>query len=83
MTSKILQLEGTWEEITTHASQLAGNRIRVTVITNETQSNSSKEPQNIRPASGNSLLRHAGTWEGEDFEDCLQSVYDNRGRLEF
>ena len=83
MTSKILQLEGTWEEITTHASELAGNRIRVTVIANETQSNSSKEPHNIRPASGNSLLRHAGTWEGEDFEDCLQSVYDNRGPLEF
>ena len=83
MTSKILQLEGTWEEILTHTSELAGNKIRVTVITNETQPNSSKETQNIRPASGNSLLRHAGTWEDEDFEDCLQSVYDNRGPLEF
>ena len=83
MTSPLLELEGTWEEITTHASELAGNKIRVTIITNETQYNSSKEPQNIRPASGNSLLRHAGTWEGEDFEDCLQSVYDNRGQLEF
>jgi len=37
MTTQILELEGTWEEITTHASELAGNKIRVTVITNESQ----------------------------------------------
>jgi Protein of unknown function (DUF2281) len=28
-----------------------------------------------RPASGRSLLRHAGTWAGDDFEECLQSVF--------
>ncbi len=37
----------------------------------------------LRPASGRSLLRHAGTWQGDDFEDCLQSVYDSRSEAEF
>ncbi|AUB43559.1 MAG: DUF2281 domain-containing protein [Nostoc sp.] len=36
-----------------------------------------------RPASGRSLLRHAGTWAGDDFEECLQSVYATRGKAKF
>ena len=37
----------------------------------------------LRPASGCSLLRHAGTWQGDDFEECLQSVVESRGQVEF
>ena len=37
----------------------------------------------LRPASGRSLLRHAGTWQGDDFEECLQAVVKSRGRVEF
>jgi hypothetical protein len=29
------------------------------------------------------LLKFAGTWQGDDLEDCLQSVYDNRSEAEF
>jgi hypothetical protein len=36
-----------------------------------------------RPASGRSILRHAGTWAGDDFEECLQSVYATRGQAKF
>jgi hypothetical protein len=43
--------------------------------------NSSSFP--LRPPSGKSILRHAGTWKGEDFEECLQAVYDNRSEIEF
>ncbi len=32
MTRQILELEGAWEEILTHASELAGHTVRVTVI---------------------------------------------------
>ena len=32
----------------------------------------------LPPSSGRSLLRHAGKWQGDDFEDCLQFVYDTR-----
>jgi hypothetical protein len=40
-------------------------------------------PSSPRPASGRSLLRHAGTWQGEDFEECIQSVYDSRSEAKF
>jgi hypothetical protein len=33
-----------------------------------------------RPASGRSLLEHAGTWQGDDFEDCLHLVYETRSK---
>ena len=36
-----------------------------------------------RPASGRSILQHAGTWQGDDFEECLQSVYATRGKAKF
>jgi hypothetical protein len=34
-----------------------------------------------RHGSGKSLLRQAGTWQGDDFEDCLQAVYKNRSQI--
>ena len=37
----------------------------------------------LRPRSGKSTLRHTGTWKGEDFEECLKTVYDNRSEIEF
>lgn len=30
----------------------------------------------------NSLLRQTQTWEGEDFEECLQAVYQTRSRIQ-
>lgn len=36
-----------------------------------------------RPASGRSILRHAGTWAGDDFEECLEQVYATRGKAKF
>lgn len=45
---------------------------------------SEKEEQlTYRPASGRSILRHAGTWQGDDFDECLQSVYATRGKAKF
>ncbi|MEM7581320.1 MAG: DUF2281 domain-containing protein, partial [Cyanobacteria bacterium P01_A01_bin.80] len=28
-------------------------------------------------------LRHAGTWQGDDFDECLESVYATRGKAKF
>ena len=29
------------------------------------------------------LLKFAGTWEGDDFEQCLKEVYKTRGESKF
>lgn len=36
-----------------------------------------------RQGSGKSILRHAGKWVGDDFQECLQMVYDSRGMAKF
>ena len=32
----------------------------------------------LRGSKAKDLLKFAGTWQGEDFEECLQLVYDTR-----
>ena len=39
--------------------------------------------QSYRPASGHSLLSHAGKWAGDDLEACLHEIYETRGEAEF
>ena len=34
-----------------------------------------------RPASGKSLREYEGGWAGDDFEECLQLVYDSRSQV--
>jgi len=31
----------------------------------------------------NNLLKYAGTWEGDDLEECLAEVYKTRGETVF
>lgn len=71
MTAKRLEIEGTWEEIVSHSDALAGCQVRVTVLSNPNQSPSPNNLAPFRPASGRSLLRHAGTWQGDNLEECL------------
>ncbi len=35
------------------------------------------------PASGRSILRHAGTWVGDNYQECLELVYTSRGKAQF
>ncbi|MGL5058957.1 MAG: hypothetical protein ACRC62_03160 [Microcoleus sp.] len=35
MTSQVLEIEGTWEEILTQAAKFAGRRVRITILANE------------------------------------------------
>ena len=81
MNAPVLELEGTWEEVAAHAPELKGQRVRLVVLP-EAVSQAEKK-SSLRPASGRSLLRHAGTWQGNDFEDCLQAVTASRGPVEF
>ncbi|NET61615.1 MAG: hypothetical protein F6K47_37485 [Symploca sp. SIO2E6] len=83
MNSQPTELEGTWEEIVAHAAELAGRRVRVIVLPEKTQSSPPEAVPPFCPSSGRYLLGDAGTWAGEDFEECLQLVYDTRSEIEF
>ncbi|PZO09948.1 MAG: hypothetical protein DCF25_21200 [Leptolyngbya foveolarum] len=34
-------------------------------------------------STGSDLLRFAGTWQGDDFEECLEAAYETRSPAEF
>ena len=75
-------IEGTWEEILTHASELTGRKLRLFVLSDE-------DPKDIAPptekrlSTVGSVLPFAGKWVGDDFEDCLQAVYNSRIQAKF
>jgi hypothetical protein len=52
-------------------------------LSDSTKTDGVQEQLTYRPASGLSILRHAGTWEGDDFSECLQAVYASRGKAKF
>jgi hypothetical protein len=37
----------------------------------------------LKGSQAEDLLKFAGTWQGDDFEECLQLVYETRSQAEF
>lgn len=73
------------QEIETLPSELLPKALDLirSIQVNPTKTDSHQQQLTYRPASGRSILQHAGTWEGDDFEECLQSVYTTRGKAKF
>ena len=69
--------EGTWEEVLAHSQELSGQRVRLFIVS-EDKDPYPGIPADQRPSTGASLLKHVGSWVGDDFEECLESVYDTR-----
>jgi hypothetical protein len=46
------------------------------IDSHDSQEESSSEPSQVpySATSGRSILRHAGTWSGDDYQECLQLV---------
>ena len=44
---------------------------------------SSQQACSPAQSTARDLLKVSGTWKGNDFEDCLQAVYDDRLPAEF
>ncbi|MGI0481574.1 hypothetical protein ACN4EE_12375 [Geminocystis sp. CENA526] len=57
--------------------------ILVEKMKQESNANKSNSTQFDRQGSGKSISRHAGKWVGDDFQECLQMVYDSRGVAKF
>lgn len=84
MQTVLRELEGTWEEVVAHAPELAGRRVRLTVLPEAVKSEAMVESEApFRPASGRSLLRHVGTWEGGDLQECLEAVVASRSQVRY
>ncbi len=87
MPTEALVLEGSWEEIRTHESELTGRRVRLVVLAPDTESPAPEGSAAYRAATGpstaHSILQHAGTWAGDDLQERLAEVYATRSKAEF
>lgn len=81
MASESVVFEGTWEEMLAHTNELAGRRVRLTIITSDEPF--PDIPVDERPSIGASLLQFAGAWSGEDLSDRLDEVYRSRSEAKF
>jgi hypothetical protein len=68
---------------------LSGDRLRLVVDflnfliqTEEQEQPPTSDTSGFRPPEGGSLLSHTETWEGPDFEDCLETVIETRSQLQ-
>jgi hypothetical protein len=82
------------QEINHQLDQLSSDRLRLVADfigylaqkeqheRNTSAPSDTQPPNNYRPSAGGSLLNHTETWAGEDFEECLQTVYETRSQLQ-
>ena len=77
------------QTINHYLDQLSGDRLRLVadflnflVHTEHKAQSQATESADFRPPSGGSLLSHTETWEGSDFEDCLETVYETRSQIQ-
>jgi len=63
--------------------------IKELLLENDDTSNDQTKPEIqqatpiLRGSKAEDLLKFAGTWQGDDFEECLQLVYETRSPAEF
>ena len=80
-----LQLRQT---INQYLDQLPSDHLRlvadfISFLVQKEQQTPPTEPfSDFRPPTSGTLLSHSETWAGDDFEDCLQTVYETRSRLQ-
>lgn len=75
-----IQIENDLSQISANNLQVIAEFVEFIKKKQET-SQISSEPTVYKPASEHSILRHAGTWVGDDLEDCLQLMLETRGKL--
>ena len=73
------------EQITQELSTISPDNLKIIAefvqFRKQKQQTNLLEPINYKPASGRSILRHGGKWEGDDLEDCLKLMYETRGKV--
>jgi hypothetical protein len=67
----------------THGPELVGRKVRLIILSTEGDEPYPNTPSEVRPSTAASLLKYAGTWVGDDLEECLQEVYANRTKARF
>ncbi|MBX2862537.1 MAG: hypothetical protein KTR27_03210 [Leptolyngbyaceae cyanobacterium MAG.088] len=75
------------QTINQYLDQLSGERLRlvadfINFLVHQEQQEPPSDDDDFRPAANDSLLENTETWAGDDFEDCLQTVYETRSQIQ-
>jgi hypothetical protein len=73
VTSDTLELEGTWEEIMAHAAELAGRRVRLTVLPDQSEIGPIPPPLSSK---NQKMLEWLDRWERTPLSEEEKAVLD-------
>jgi hypothetical protein len=73
MAQEMLEIEGTWEEIISHAAELAGRRVRLTVLPGQTGTAAERLP--LSPTNQR-MLELLAEWERTPLTDEERAILD-------
>jgi hypothetical protein len=73
VSTPVHELEGTWEEIMAHAAELAGRRVRVTVLPARPESGQEESPGS---SDGQRMLELLAEWEQTPLTEEEREVLD-------
>lgn len=76
------------QTINQYLDQLSGERLRLVadfvnfLAQQERQARSAFNDSDVRPPADSALLSNTVTWAGNDFEECLETVYETRSQIQ-
>lgn len=71
----IVELEGKWEDILSHASQLKGRRVRVWVLSEQDENGSGSQPVSLKPEN-QAMLEWLSEMEPGDLTENELAILD-------
>jgi hypothetical protein len=84
MKGSSITIEGIWEEVEKQAAKFSGRRVRVTLIPDSThQSPERRSPKPSDESTARFLKEFAGSWVGDDLDECLKMVGKTRSRTQW
>lgn len=70
--------EGYWEDLLKNASRFQGRRVRITLLEKPEKRNANQRTKPVDEKTARFIKDFAGSWEGDDLDSCLESVYQTR-----
>jgi hypothetical protein len=84
MKGSVITIEGIWEDIEKQAAKFSGRRVRVTFIPDSTHQPSGRRiPKPADESTARFLKEFAGSWVGDDLDECINMVGKTRSRTKW
>lgn len=84
MKKSVITIEGIWEDIEKQSTKFSGRRVRITVLSDSSRQASIQKSRKPKDASTTRFLNEfAGSWMGNDLDECINMVKNTRSRTQW